>query len=172
MKKNKKYIILLIAIVILVFTFDLLLKVRKVSNLSNTCLIESFNETFSNIENLPLNSEYEFSEIFDCNDWDEFLIVQAPYVNRPLIYIMSGGILLPKYDYINASDNTYFLFFIENRNIVNNPIVFSDPYFIFSQNFNNFNYVKIDRLKANFIYKKFENSDFDLYTLETLLPLE
>ncbi|WP_024770565.1 hypothetical protein [Aquimarina macrocephali] len=58
---------------------------------------------------IQLNSEYEFNNIFKCEDWDEFLIVQAPYVNRPLIYIMSGGVLLPEYDYINASEDTYFL---------------------------------------------------------------
>ena len=159
---KKKYLIILLVVIILIFSINLFVKINKLSSVSNNCLTEKFNKEFKfdSIDELKLNSEYDFDKIFDCTEWDEILVIQAPYVNRLLLYIKSG-IILPDYDYINTSQNIYFLFFINNGNVITKPIPFGSDKFVFS------NYLKNSREDTNFIYKRFENSHFDgLFTLE------
>jgi len=139
----------------------------QLSSVSESCLTESFNKEFIPPEKLNLNTEYNFSAIFKCTEWDEILVTQAPYVSRAFIYIQSG-VLLPEYDYINSSENNYFLFFINNGHIINEPIIFGGPYFLFSNKFSSSNYLKIEKENANFIYKKYEDSDYDMVTLELI----
>jgi len=161
----KKYIIIIIGFIILMLASRFVFKNIKNSNLSITCLTERFNNEFNLLEISKLNSEFNFHEKFECYDWNKIIIVEAPYVNRFLIYF-SSSILLPDYDYSNISEGTYLLFFLDGNYPVSKPIEFGRNDFIFSNNFNRFNYLKIDRDKTKFIYKKFEHSDFELYTLE------
>ena len=84
-----------------------------------------------------------------------------------MIYLTSD-VLIPDYDYSNINEGTYLLFFLDGNSPISKPIEFGGSDFIFSNNFNRFNYVKIDRDEAKFIYKKYEHSDFELYTLELL----
>ena len=165
---KKKYLIILFSFITLIFTLNIFIKIRKLSSLSDNCLTEKFNKEFKfdSINKLKLNFEYDFDEIFDCKEWDEILVVQAPYINRTLLYIKSG-IILPGYDYINSSEDSHFLFFINNGNVITKPIRFGSNNFIFSNNFKTSNYLKSSRENSKFKYKRFENSHYDgLFTLE------
>jgi hypothetical protein len=164
---KKKKIILIIGFIALVFLSRLVIKNVKNSKLSKTCLIDSFNKKFNDLDNAKLNSVFNFNESINCIDWNKILIVEAPYVHRSLIYLTSD-VLIPDYDYSNINEGTYLLFFLDGNSPISKPIEFGGSDFIFSNNFNRFNYVKIDRDEAKFIYKKYEHSDFELYTLELL----
>ena len=165
--KNIKYIFRIFGVIGIIMIASFLNKKIQLSSLSESCLTESFNKEFIPLEKLNLNTEYNFSKIFNCTEWDEVFIVQAPYINRAFIYIQSG-VLLPEYDYINSSENNHFVFFINNGHIINKPIIFGGPYFLFSNNFNRSNYLKIEKENANFIYKKYEDSYYGMVTLELI----
>lgn len=165
--KNIKYIFRIFGVIGIIMIASFLNKKIQLSSVSESCLTESFNKEFIPPEKLNLNTEYNFSATFKCTEWDEILVTQAPYVSRAFIYIQSG-VLLPEYDYINSSENNYFLFFINNGHIINEPIIFGGPYFLFSNKFSSSNYLKIEKENANFIYKKYEDSYYGMVTLELI----
>lgn len=161
---KRKLIIILLVTFTIVYFGKLYLKHEDVENIDDTCLVNDFKSKFEDFENASLNTEFNFSQMFQCEDWDEIIFVQAPYVYRPLVYAASC-VLLPPFDYMEHSEGTYFVFFLSNGYVVNEPILFGHSKFFFSQNLNYFGYLKLKRDRAVFVYEKFENDDFELFTL-------
>ncbi len=168
--KFKTPFLRLIILILFILSFVIIysyIKFNKTTILPKTCLTETFNENFKNLDKIKVNSEYNFSAIFNCKDWDEIIIIGGPVFSRTMIYTTSG-IILPKVDYLNYTEGTIFLFFIKKNRIISEPIPIWHPNFIFSQNFNRYNYLKVGREKSRFIYKPFEHSEFELFTLELI----
>ncbi len=133
--------------------------------LSDTCLTTTFNKHFIDLSALKINSTYDFDVMFNCKKWDEILITDTHYYIRSVGYI-SSGVLVPSYDQFQYAEGSYFVYFLKNNIIVNNPIQLYGNNFIFSPKLKNGNFIKIKRKNAKFIYKKFEHSDYDLNTLD------
>lgn len=160
---TKKKLLFVITLIIFSFIIFNIINFNKEVKVENTCL----NNNFLKVSDLKLNSIYDFDKKYNCRDWDEILIVGGgSSFNRLNIYFRTG-IVLPKYDYINQPEAFSFLFFLNKGEIVSNPIIFGGSNFIFTQNLKN-NNLRLKRENAVFIYKRYENPEFELYTLEIL----
>ena len=164
---TKKIVYKIILGIILYFVLGTIYKLYTNSTLSTTCLTESFNTHFSDLSNLKINSNHDFDELFNCQKWDEILVTDAHYYMREFGYL-ANGVLVPSYDPFQYLEGTYLIYFLKNNIILSEPIELYNDNFIFSQNFKNFNYIKIKRNDAKFLYKKYEHTDYDLNTLEII----
>ena len=166
-KLLSKILIGIILYIILSFGYKLL----NNTFISDTCLTISFNKSFEDLSSLKINSTYDFDELFDCQKWDEILIIDVHYYMKSIGYIYSG-ILVPSYDQFQYAEGSYFVYFLKNNIIVSNPVQLYDNGFIFSPKGYNNNFIKIKRKDAQFIYKKFEYTDYDLNTLDLIVETD
>lgn len=164
---TKKVFYKIIIGIILYFALSTTYKLYKNSTITETCLTETFDSNLSDLSNLKINSTYDFNQMFNCQKWDEILITDAHYYYRGFGYL-SNGVLVPSYDPFQYLEGTYIIYFLNNNIIVNKPIPLYSDNFILSLNLKNFNYIKIKRNNAKFIYKKLEHSNYDLNTLEII----
>ncbi len=160
-----KKIIIIVGVLIFIIALRLFIKKSQNSKLSEICLTDKFVEEFSSLNNVRVM--FDFNKLFNCDDWDKVFVVEAPYINRALIYLGSD-VLLPDYDYNNINEGTYILFFLNGNTPMGKPIKFTRDNFIFSNNFNRLNFLKINKEEAKFVYKKYEHTDYNLWTLELI----
>lgn len=138
-------------------------------NLKNErCLFDSYENSIGNFENLEVNHKYDFSKIFACKEWSEVLII-GEYTYRSVVFFKTS-ILLPNFDFSNVKKGSSLLYFIKNKNVISEPIIISHESLILSNNYNKSLFLKVNKNRANFVFKKLEDSDLDIFTLELVKP--
>lgn len=162
----KKVVIKLFIGIVLYIILSTSFKHYKNITVSDTCFLETYNATFMNITTPPLNSVYNFDDIFECGDWDEIFIVEA-YYSRDIGYIKSG-ILIPK-DQGIISEDASRVYFLKNNYLVSPQVILYFKNFLLVD-FNNYHYLKVNREDAIFKCVELETIGFDypIYSFELM----
>jgi hypothetical protein len=152
------------SVVVVIILFFLLRVFIAYPDTNNNCIPESFNEDFNKI---TLNEYFDLDRSYECKEWDEIIITGRDIYSKPLFFLSSGYILPDYNDYLEHPDYIYFIFFANNGKIISKPIPFGNGQFIFSQNFNRFNFFKAKRKNAKFKLRLFDSLRYEkLTTLE------
>lgn len=163
---NKKvFSIVFIILILILGTLIFILFKPGNNDFSESCFIENYNDTFNNLQESKLNTEYNFSKIFNCEDWDEIIFVGEPITSRVVIYLKEG-VILPQIDFSDREEGTVLIFFIKDNKVISSPISLENPNLIFSPNLNRLNYLALKREQAVFTFKDYENDHFELFILE------
>lgn len=145
---KKKMIIALILCVLAIF-FYVFIQFVKVNSVEKTCLTYEFNEVFKKENSFTLNKVYDFSEIFNCKNWDEIIIVGGKRENRAAIFLKEG-VALPEINYSNRPSGSLLFYLIKDKKLISSPVEFWQSGFLYFNDFNSFDYVSLDREKAIF----------------------
>lgn len=105
--------------------------------------------------------------MFKCQEWDEIFVVSSMYYSRGIGYL-STGVLIPDYEPFDYAEGTALVFFLNNNIVISKPMALYSDNFIFSNNYEKMNSIRIKRTNAKFIYKEFEDSDYEFTTLELI----
>lgn len=164
---RKKVIIGFITLFLIIVSY-IFIQFNKANNIEQTCFASDFTETFNEETNIRLNEVYNFSEIFNCESWDEIIIVGGKRVNRAAIFIKEG-VALPPIDYENSKVAGSLVFFlIKEGKLVSSPISFRQRGFLYFKDFNSFDYISLDKENAVFKCIELETIGFE----ETMLTFK
>ena len=165
----KKKIFLTSIGLLIIAVFYLFIKFNGVNDVKENCLTDAFDKVFKKENSIQLGKTYDFSEIFNCKEWDDLIVVGGQRANRTAIFLKEG-IALPSIDYFNRAQGSLVFFFIKDKKLVSSPISFYHPDFLYFENFNDFDYVSIKKQDAVFRCVKLDatGSDEEILTFETV----
>lgn len=167
MIKRKNIIILAIAL-FLIATSYVFIKFNNASNIENNCLINDFDKVFEKDNSIKLGEVYDFSKILNCKNWDEVIIVSGERINRAVIFLKEG-IVLPKIDYhFSYPNGSLVLYLIKDGKLISSPLSYWQSGFLYLEDLNSFDYVRLEREEAIFECVKLEiiGSDEEMLTFE------
>ena len=159
MIKRKNIIILAIGLFLIVLCY-VFIKFYNVSNIESNCLVNDFDKVFEKENSLKEGKVYNFSEIFNCKDWDEIIIVGGPRVSRAMIFLKEG-VALPPIDYFNRAQGSLVFFLVKNGKLISLPISFYHQDFLYFEDLNSFDYVRLDKEEAIFKCVELETKGLD-----------
>ncbi|UJH68663.1 hypothetical protein [Allomuricauda sp. SCSIO 65647] len=169
MIKRKTNIIFALGIflVVLGYIFVKFIEFDNINSGKNDCLVNDFNIVFRKENSIKLGEVYNFSQIFNCRNWDEVIIVGGRKANRTIIYIKEG-VALPKIDYRNRLQGVLLFYFVKDGKLISSPISFYDQDFLYFEDFNYFDYVSLKKKEAIFKCVKLETigADEEILTFE------
>lgn len=121
----------------------------KANNIEENCFVNDFEEVFENGDGIILNKIYDFSKIFNCQSWDEIIIVGGNESSRTSIFFKEG-IAVPEIDYINRASGCLLFYIIKDGKLISPPIEYWRKNFLYFQDFNDSDYVILKRRDAVF----------------------
>lgn len=139
----------LIALLIIITSY-IVIQFYKASNTQQTCLTSAFESTLKKETSLQLNKTYNFSKIFTCESWDELIIVGGKRANNAVIFLKEG-VVIPKIDYSNRLSGSLLFYFVKKGKLISPPVSLYHSDFLYFKDFNDFDYVSLD--KENVVFK-------------------
>jgi len=141
---KKKYIFIFVIIV----TSYIIIQFYQVEHLKEDCITQQFKEKIEK-NGLIEGKIYDFSQIINCKKWDKLVIVGGKHANRTIIFLKEG-IALPKIDYRSRLSGSLLFYFIKDRKLISPPLEYWQQDFLYFKDFNDFDYMVINREKAKF----------------------
>jgi len=112
-------------------------------------LTSNFSEVFEKENSIILNKKYDFSKILHCQLWDKIIILGGPEADRLSIFI-NEGIIIPEIDYQHRMPGSLLFYIIKDGKLIAPPMEFYDDGFLYFSDFNNDDYVILNRKDAIF----------------------
>ncbi|KAF2519345.1 hypothetical protein E0W68_03065 [Flavobacterium salilacus subsp. salilacus] len=152
---TRKRILLGTISLLLIVILYLFIQFNSVKHIEQNCLTYDFEDVFEKENSLVLNKTYDFSQIFNCKSWDKMIIVGGPKANRTIIFLKEG-VFLPEIDYINRIQGCLLFYLVKDGRLISPPIEFWHSHFLYFEDFNDFDYVSLNRQDAIFKCIKLE----------------
>ncbi|QEE49008.1 hypothetical protein FUA48_05265 [Flavobacterium alkalisoli] len=131
-----------------IISIYLYIQFNKAVNVDESCFTSDFEEVFGD-KHLELNKIYDFSQILNCKEWDKMIIVGGPRANRTTIFLREG-IALPEIEYGDRGSDSLLFYIINDGKLINTPIGYWNDYFLYFQDFNDCDYVILNKNDAVF----------------------
>ena len=157
---NKKIVFTIVLVLLTIYIGYNYLKLNKEIKIESSCL--DYNKF--DFKKLEIGSIFDFNHNYPCKDWDRILILNGGSTFNRRLFFLKTGIIIPEKDYTNKLDSFYYLFFMKDKNVISNPVLFGDINFTLMQHFEKKNFLLLNRQEAVFVYEKFENPYYELYT--------
>ncbi len=154
---RKKRFISLLVIILLIISSYVFIQFNIANNMKGSCFDVEFEKTFKKNDSIELNKIYDFTKIFNCKDWDKIIIVGGTRANRAVVFLKEG-VALPKINYSNRLSESLIFYFVKDGKLTSSPISYWQSNFMYFKDFNDFDYICLDK----------ENSIFKCVELETL----
>jgi len=146
---KKKVLLGLIALLVIYISY-IFIQFNNSENIEKNCLVTDFETVFRKEESIKLDQVYDFSKILNCKSWDEVIIVSGERVSRLAIFLKEG-IALPKIDYyFNYPNGSLVLYLIKDGKLISGPLPYWQSGFIYLENLNSFDYVRLEKEEAIF----------------------